>query len=58
MISLYLLSFRNDLQERMEGITNKARSHAAEIEKVKEQLAEGKARNMAGKESMGVSIYR
>ncbi|XP_037646298.1 uncharacterized protein PF11_0207-like isoform X2 [Sebastes umbrosus] len=43
---------RNDLQERMEGITNKARSLAAEIGKVKEQLAEGKARNGKVKEQL------
>ncbi|XP_078118909.1 uncharacterized protein LOC144525729 [Sander vitreus] len=38
---------RHDLQERNERVTNKARSLAAEILKVKEHLAEAKARNMA-----------
>ncbi|KAF1382472.1 hypothetical protein PFLUV_G00144130 [Perca fluviatilis] len=38
---------RNDLQERCERVTNKARSLAVEILEVKEHLAEAKARNMA-----------
>ncbi|KAK5861177.1 hypothetical protein PBY51_022592 [Eleginops maclovinus] len=38
---------RNDLQERSERITNKAKSLTAEILKVKERLAEAKARNTA-----------
>jgi len=60
MILLYIYylskSQRNDLQERSEGITNKAKSLAAEILEVKERLAEAKARNMAGKGSME-SVY-
>lgn len=54
--TVYLLSFRNqrnDLQERSERITNKARSLAAEILEVKQCLAEAKARNMAGKGTVG-----
>lgn len=54
-VSKYLLSFRdqnNDLQERSERITKKAESLAAEIREVKEQLAETKAGNMAGKRSL------
>ncbi|XP_070771123.1 uncharacterized protein [Enoplosus armatus] len=38
---------RNDLQERSERVTNKARSLAAEILEVKQCLAEAKTRNMA-----------
>lgn len=57
--TVYLLSFRNkskDLQERSEHITNKARSLAAELLQLKQCLAEAKARNMAGKGSVG-GIY-
>ncbi|CAJ1079248.1 hypothetical protein EPR50_G00118950 [Xyrichtys novacula] len=38
---------RNDLQERSECLTNKAKSLAAEILEVKKHLAEAKARNMS-----------
>lgn len=41
------------MQERSERITNKARSLAAEILEVKQHLAEAKARNIAGKGSVG-----